>query len=356
MIIVLISICIILSILFPKSNKVFSFFSIVLWIIIAFNNDNSDYLIYRFIYAGDYLNSIEPGFVFVLQLFSSFGIPFEVFRGIFTSVALLMLLSSAKKIQIQADCTLLTLILLFPFFFLVIIIRWTFASSIVIKALTDYMFSGRNRKDKFIYILFIAFATLFHYSMFLFAFVAFMPPKTTFSTNNYIKIIAFIIISNIVTIANLPSTILMRVTSNTKVLEWFTGDKIGFGLIVIMFLHITNFELFVFINKRFNSIRASMDDEVTIGGTRFLYCLNVYSFLITGLYIYNMEFFSRLYIVIYILDLFWISRIKSYFSVATRRTVTILQLLYAIGIGWFMVYGNVERIIYPILNNNILFR
>lgn len=69
------------------------------WIVIVFNYRNPDYVVYKETYevlsrTGNCINEMEFGYIWLMQIAISLGMPFPLFWGLLTSVALLLIVNS----------------------------------------------------------------------------------------------------------------------------------------------------------------------------------------------------------------------------------------------------------------------
>ena len=137
-------------------------------------------------------------------------------------------------------------------------------------------------------------------------------------------------------------------------MAWFSEEnRIGLGIVIPYLFHFFSFYVFYYAYKAYFSnlkkegkTNPSLDQMLTV---------NLYSFLLSGLYTFSIEFFSRIYIVLYLVNIAYINSIKVYCSKEKRQRITILQFICALSLAMFVYQSSFERIVLTILKNNILF-
>lgn len=159
---------------------------------------------------------------------------------------------------------------------------------------------------------------------------------------------------------NLPifKIILAAIFDSQKVLSWFdSSNRIGLGIIIVLSFHVISFLIYdfayrIYYFKMKRQIGKNNEDIIS----KKIYSLNLYSFVLIGSYTYNMEFFSRIYTFILLLNCFQISLIAKKIRSKNMYIVNFLQILYHFGMFVFFCQPfNKQGIMAFILQNNYLF-
>lgn len=345
---------ILLGLLFPNKNIV-KFLSVCIgYVIFAFNNMNSDYPIYEYIYQGYYADSVEPGYLLINNFFASSGVDFQTYHLVFASLSFILLLLSWKLLFGKLNAFSLALLYIYPFFSMIITMRWSLAAAITIFSLSLYLKSEQRFRNKVLYLLLIILAASLHYSCFFFVLILFIP-KVNITKELFIKIGVIILFSTIFVLSGLPASIVGKLIGSAKIMAWFSAEnRIGLGIIVPYFFHLVSFCIYYYAYKSYlKGIQIEGRGEDLFSYQ--LFCVNVFSFLIAGLYALNFEFFSRLYTIILIVNIGHITYMKQHCGRIRRQLISFYQLMYSLFVFIFMYGNNLERIILQILNNNSLF-
>ena len=352
-------IVIILGLLFNKSKLVRVLQYICIYIIFVFNSWSQDDIVYRRIYAGYYGASHEPGFDFLCQICYKNGIQYEVFKFFYVSVAIILLLLAFQKVFKNSSNRAYSLILLYPLLPFVELLRNLMAIAIVACGIAWY-FSLKNEglKEKIIFVLIILLGAAFHYNV-LFFLILLLPNEKRPQKSTYFKIILLSITS--IVICNLPifRRVLALVFDSKKILSWFdSSNRIGLGIIIVLAFHIISFGIYDFIYRTYyfrmkRGLEYNNNENII---SKKVYSLNLYSFALMGLYTYNMEFFSRLYIFILLLNCFHVSIIAKKIKSKNIYILSFIQVLYHLGMFVFFCQPfNEQGIMAFILQNNYLF-
>lgn len=132
-----------------------------IWILSAFNYENTDYNNYRMIYEyyipqNSNAYYIDFGYKVLCRLAISCGLSFVMFRGIYISLALIILYKGVKYFAERGLSFVLCLYLVFPFALDVVQFRFLFAVSLMIYALRFLSLNNRRGNIKFILLIIIA--------------------------------------------------------------------------------------------------------------------------------------------------------------------------------------------------------
>lgn len=350
---------IILGLLFNKSKLIKILQYACIYIIFVLNSWSEDDVSYRRIYSGYYGSSHEPGFDLLCQECFKKGIPYETFRIIYVSVAVIILLIALHKAFKDAGNRAYSLILLYPLLPLVELLRNFMAIAIVISGILWYFSQEKDKiKDKIIFVLIIFLGATLHYSVLFFLILLLTNEKKPMK-RTYVEIMLLSTVS--IAICNLPIfNILLRVFfSSEKVLSWFdSANRIGLGVILVLVFHLISFGIYDYIYRTY-FFHAKKNQEA-IGDvkkiSKRMYSLNVYSFALLGLYTYNMEFFTRLYIVILLLNCFHVSVMVRRIKTRNMIIISFMQIIYHVAMFiYFCRPFSESGIMAMILYNNYLF-
>lgn len=330
MLTVLFFLIIILGLIFNKSKLVRILQYVCIFVIFVFNSWSQDDMAYRRIYSGYYGLSHEPGFDLICKICFDRGIPYETFKMVFVGVAIVLLLVALHKAFRNSSNRAYSLILLYPLLPLVELLRNLMAISIVSCGIAWYFSRERETvKNKIIYIIVILIGATFHYNV-LFFLILLLTNEKPPQKSTYLQIIVISFASII--ICNMPifNRMLSLVFASEKVLSWFdTSNRIGLGVLLVMAFHIISFWTYDFI-YRLNY--SKVEQKEMLNGiekiSKRMYSLNVYSFALFGLYTYNMEFFSRLYIFVLLLNCFHVSAIVKKVRTKNMQIFSTMQFFY----------------------------
>ena len=351
MLTVIFFVMVILGILINDSKVVRSLQYILIYIIFALNNWNQDERNYRKIYEGYYGNRYEPGFYLLCQKCYKSGISFESFRLVYVSVAILLLLMALHTLFKDSGNRAYSLVMLYPLLPMVELLRNFMAIAIVACGISWYLrHKGAGLNNKIIYTLIIVLATMFHYNA-LFFLVILLAGENESIKRAYYKVGVLAVASVLICNAPMFSDILNMLVSSEKVLNWFDqSGRIGFGIVLVVLFHFISYVIYDFIFKQY--IYSGQCDRIS----GILYSLNVYSFVLMGLYTYNMEFFSRLYTLILILNCFHISWMLTRLKTENMLIGSLVNTIYhMIMFAFFCQPFNGDGIMNMVLQHNMLF-
>lgn len=137
-------------------NILFVILLALAWISAVFCYENPDYYSYRLIYeyytpAGlSNSNLVDIGFVFLCNFFYKAGFSFEMFRGIYLSIAMFLMYESLRYFRKDNNFAIL-LYLIFPFALDVVQMRFMLSTAITIYALR--FLKERNVRKYVVYVL-----------------------------------------------------------------------------------------------------------------------------------------------------------------------------------------------------------
>lgn len=332
---------------------------ICIFVIFVFNSWSQDDATYRRIYSGYYGLSHETGFDLVCKFCFDRGIPYETFKMFFVGIAIILLLFALHKAFKDSSNRAYSLILLYPLLPLVELLRNLMAIAIVACGIAWYFSREKGTvKNKIIYIAIVILAATFHYNA-LFFLILLLTNEKAPQKSTYLQMVGLSIVS--IAICNGPvfNQILSVVFTSDKVLNWFSAsNKIGLGMFLVMAFHIVSFWIYDYIYRSYyfkmSQEYDSMNEIEKI--SKRMYSLNVYSFVLFGLYTFNMEFFARLYTFILLLNCFHVSSITKKIRTKNIQILSAIQFIYhAAMFIYFCRPFDSEGIMSFILQNNFLF-
>lgn len=211
---------IIFSFLKKDSKILFVLMLSWMWLLFTFNYDNADYEMYRNIYEGHY-GSSEILFSYLCRFFYNIGFSFEVFRGIYCFVCLILIGTTINKYSNSKNIS-LVLYFLFPFILDAVQIRHFMAISIITYALP--LLNENSKKNYIKYIILNLIAVGFHYATlfyFIFIFIKKLSLKKVAVISIVLNILMIIFIKN-----DLIVKILLNILPENKVNIYFISDKL----------------------------------------------------------------------------------------------------------------------------------
>ena len=303
-----------LGLIFDKSKIIRYYQFFMIWILFAFNTMNADMDTYRLIYQGYYGDVYEPGFNYWKNIFSDIMVDFDTFRFISVSIVVWAIFRISRDLFNEIHNRAISLLMMFPFLHMVIILRNSLAIAIVLVALTLYFKSNTCFvKDKVKYTLLIMIAACFHYSAAFFLIFLFMKNKAN-DIENIVKISLILAATFIVVNSSIFGSVLQMLFYSTKVLSWFEdSNRIGDGYFLVAGLHIMELFIVLLANKC-HDYKPAYDDDRSLLVERRICSMNAYSMLLLGFYTINMNFFTRIYSVVIILNTINISHLLCRFS------------------------------------------
>ena len=124
--------------LFNKKSKIILAYSVFCaWVLSAFASGNADSLIYenRYYYYDQFVGQTEPGFQWLMSIFNSFHIDYQLYRMAIIALELAFLVYFLSRITKNAAYA-LSIYLIFPFCMDVVQMRFALATSISLFGLT----------------------------------------------------------------------------------------------------------------------------------------------------------------------------------------------------------------------------
>lgn len=346
---------VILGVVFPKSKLIRYIQYVCIYVVFVFNSWSQDEFSYRRIYEGYYGVSHEPSFDYLCQICYENGVSFEAFRIVYVSIAVLLILRAFYAIFRNASNRAYSLIMLYPLLPLAELLRNLMAIAIVLNGASWYFSQKKETiKEKLIFMGVIFLGATFHYNVLCFLIMllpnTLKPKKTT-----YLLIVIISIAS--ISVCNVPlfRMLLTLLIASEKILRWFDPSmRIGQGIILVLAAHSISFILYDFIYREYCSKIKDIDE---LKRKLFkVYSLNVYSFFLLGLYTYNMEFFTRLYIVVILLNCFIIASVAQRIKTYNMFLLNVVHLVYHIALFLFLCRPfDEDGIMGMILYNNYLF-
>ena len=331
--------------------RVYQFF--IIWILFAFNTQNVDIENYKRIYEDYYLGNGEPGFIVWRHLFSDRGVPFELFWITSYTIVLLIVFISIWRLFEEKDNGAIALLMIYPLLGMVTPFRNTMSNAIIIAALSWYLKTNVNKPcNKIKYGMLILIAASFHYSA-LFFLIFLLIGEETPSNKSIVRMVEIMIFSTVILNSPVFFNTLYTLFHTERVLSWFeSSNRIGLGFALVCGMHIVGFLIASYSNRwpRITSQKASVSD---LSVSRKIYSANVYSMFLVGFYTYNMEFFSRVYcvmIIINCLNSFYLLNVfrKNRYAVAG----CIIQALYIMLLFVYFYYGERFGVISVLFLNN----
>ena len=350
---------ILLGLLFRKSKTVRFMQYACVFVVFVFNSWNQDDVFYRGIYIGYYGASHEPGFDLLCQLCYKRGIAYETFRMYYVAIAVILLLIALNKIFKDSANRAYSMAMLYPLLPFVELLRNFMAMAIVTNGIAWYFSAKREKlKEKIIFALVVLLGATFHYNV-LFNLILLLPTENWQRKHTYRQIV--LISLNSILACNIPvfRRLLSLLFNSEKVMSWFkSSSRIGMGIFIVLAFHIISFLIFDGIYKAYQRrIKQNLieKDNLYVLSER-MYAMNIYSFALLGLYTYNMEFFSRLYVFVLLLNCFYSCCIATKIKAKRVRRLSHIQVLYHIGLFlYFCQPFNPDGIMSFVLQNNMLF-
>ena len=194
----------------------------VMWIVFGLNTYNGDYWNYHWIYQNIqnplYWAEFEPLFNALMYVCSIMGFDFIQFRMFFGGLFVLFLYIAISKYT-NNKAEVLGFYMLFPFLYFVSVIRSGFAGILVILAF--YELIAADNKIKFWLYFLVAF--LFQYSSIFFVLYYFLR-KLDFKKSSLFGILFVLFVAFVTYYSGLMYYLLSNITSNYRLLKWFTPE------------------------------------------------------------------------------------------------------------------------------------
>uniref|UniRef100_UPI004055F417 EpsG family protein n=1 Tax=Agathobacter sp. TaxID=2021311 RepID=UPI004055F417 len=189
------------SIFKKKSKYLFGILFLYAWIMFGFNINNPDYWSYRIAYEGFSFTADEPVFILLCNFFRWLHIDYQIFVIIISFVGLILIAKTIMDFSPYPNIV-FCLYLIYPFCIDVVQIRSFFAVSLVIYAIRFIINYRLNHEKKniFLFIIFIILATGFHYSAILYLIIGiqfFEPQKHKFMVYVVVPITFVFFVMNI---------------------------------------------------------------------------------------------------------------------------------------------------------------
>lgn len=246
------------SFLKGKSRALTRLIYVYMFIVYTFCNGGTlDLETYKWTYA-EQINVSFKGFDTLMNVFSSLGVPFVVFKG-FCGVFVLTFLSKAIKLFFEEENVVLALCLIFPFFSGISQIKNGMAAALVLYAALKYVKDPKHRI--FPFIIMILFASLIHATALIY--LIFVLAKKNFKemkkTTIIIAVLLVVMVELILT-QNLAYNIARVFIRNEYYLRWFdyeaafagrTDETLNFtGQIIPVIGQIMGFVLFKYLERK----------------------------------------------------------------------------------------------------------
>ncbi len=357
MLIILYFFVIILGLISDKSKIVRLLQYALIIIIFVFNSWNQDDVFYRGIYSGYYGRSHEIGFDLVCHFFYSRGVTYEAFRACYVAVATVLFITAFHIGFRDSKNRAYSLLLLYPLLPLVELLRNFMAIAIVVCGVIWYFSRERDKiKDKIIFLIFIFLGAMFHYNV-LFFVILLLPSEIKPQKNTYVLIALLSLGSILICNVSIFKSLLSLVFHSQKILGWFNSEnRIGLGIVIVLAFHLASFLIYNYIYTiYYHREKKSLTQNNRTFAQR-VYSLNVFSFALIGLYTYNMEFFSRLYIFVLLINGFHVATITQKVRTRNIQILGWMQILYHIVMFFYFCQPfNKDGIMSFVLRNNYLF-
>lgn len=178
----------------PKFNL--SMFQVIIlfltsWVLFAFNTKTIDLenykLFYTFANSGIRFPGIEIGYYYFIRTCSIFGLNFQQYMIVYSTIGLIIIFSSVKKYSDSSGFLPLLLFVFFPYFFFINVQRYFMATAIIIWSIRFLLYEDKWANIKFLVTILIA--STFH----IYSLIALIYLLTKFS-NKKINIIVILII------------------------------------------------------------------------------------------------------------------------------------------------------------------
>ncbi len=345
-----------LGIICKKSKAVRAYQFFATWIVFAFNTNNADMEIYKEIFNGGYGDSHEIGFDIWRHLFADRGISFEVFWIVTVSIALLFLFKGFRYLFHGNYNIATSMLMIFPLLNMVITLRNTIAIAIVFVSIAWYLQCDTKRiYNKIIYSILVLLASSFHYAS-LFFFIVLVVKEELPSNKSLIRAFGIMICATIILNTPIFNIILSKMFHSNKVLDWFlSSNRIGFGIILVIGMHAIEFFIVIYTNKC-HRYPLLIEDELTLSVEKKIYSINVYSMFLMGFYTFNMEFFTRIYCVVIILNCINSCHLARKYNREHHTAYgLIMQIIYIMFVFWVLYRGDNTKIIVDLFVYNKLF-
>ena len=348
--IVIVGLCLLL-----KKNHSFLFYIglILNWMIMSGTTLNADY--YTYLQAYDMINSKaiinDIGWNFLMRIFNNFGFDYNSFLMIVIAFTMLIFAYSISKLTTNRLLFLIVYTMCFMFID-TIQIRNFVAFSIVLYAITILIKSKKS--SDFLYLIFVLLASTIHVTSIFFVSLLFVKHKHI-TLNKYLILFVVLLISFFQINPAIRNQLMTVFALFGK--EYDTSITVGFGYLYILVISIMSYVVLSFTNNQRNN-----DSKINYLG---ILCNNLttLSFFVIPLCMVNMNAF-RIIRYVQLLNILYISNnnfdffnknyttlIKSNFNIRVGTLFTCSFLVYFI----YFVFGTYEKIIQPILENNIFF-
>jgi len=346
-----------IGIIKKKSRLIFYLLLAWIWILFAFNTMNGDYDAYSYNYnylLQDYgFNSFGLGYTLFQKLATYFNLDYQGFLLLFSFVGLVLIAVSINNYT-EKGAIVLSLYIIYPFFWDVTQIRNFFSMAIIIY-FSKYILSQNKNYMK--YIIGVIIAAQFHISALfylLFILIKFFNLKriTMISTFITILLLAF---SN----ASIGRIILKLLSSEGK-MKYFLSSTTILTKVAIIVLFSLNILVSYIIYKKMNSAICEERNVIRIDYSALLK-INIILIIMLPFVLLNLDFirlFRNISILNYIAFVNCISikkleRIKFDNFILINLELLILLLCFL----WLTIYvTNGGSVINSVFNNNLLFK
>lgn len=308
-------------VLLKKKNRALSVATFIfLCIIYFYNTQSNDYERYIWIYGGEIRSEIEPGFLFVLDVFSRLGYTFQQIQGIIATICLFTIIIVYRKFSDNYHLF-FTFYLIYQYFADLNLLR-NFVMRTFIFVAIYFLINGKRMH----FVILLVVAMLFHRTALIYLPLALINPEKKISPK-LIKMFAGIILTGCVTvfifgnnwtwIYNIAARFL---SDEVQKLSYYFTTTTHYGFLIYFGLHLINF--YVVLTMR----RKELENDKLQKWTTYL---NYYSFLFFPLIMLNNNFY-RLYNNLYLINLVcYVKNLDSYSKTTTGYYKCVLKVLIA---------------------------
>lgn len=176
-----------------RKSKVISVLMVVaLWVLMGLNSLNADYASYEYTYNGTtiYAGAGQTiGYWFLAGIAKGFGLDFFTFRAICCAVGLLNIYAFISRYT-KSVAYVMALYLVCPFFYDIVQFRFFFASSFAVFGMR-FLIEGEG-KNKLLYAVFVAVASLIHpaCALFVFFYIVCLPEGKALTVSVVLSIVS----------------------------------------------------------------------------------------------------------------------------------------------------------------------
>lgn len=213
----------VLGLLRPKSKVLFILMVLLCWVLFSFNTYNGDFEDYLYIYERitepGFLSFFEYGFSFIMLICRKAGFSFIHFRIVIATIFILFLVKAIIQ-NTNRIALVMALVMVFPFLSYISVLRSGLASILLTNGFFCLYKGGKKNKVK--YVLYVVFASLFHYSTLFFLILVYLdkPINKKWLFVFIVGIGIYLVLFKTGVLYNVMS----RITNRQKILKYFSKD------------------------------------------------------------------------------------------------------------------------------------